>query len=362
MAEKWLVIDDSATIQRVIKLAFQDYDVQISEADSVQEALRELTKNPSSLVIADAALAGVQSVQDFVRLRDASAGAAFVVLEGSYDHIDEGQFRSAGFRHFLKKPFDASQLIATTREALGRGVPKQGEVLVENLPPPAPHSRPFSLVEEEASPLPPPPGSGGRSLHDELEHPFDTSDGFDLGLSEAEEEEAREKEKEKAKEIEAAKDKALPKPKPALFQGATPEPKKEGEGESRKMFAEFGSETDPSFRYQPASKARLNEEAFEAPKSVAKPYFGDSESSSTQGQAADAFPKESSYDPRREPSYRPQALNSMLEPMLRNEMEVIVRQTVEEYCRKHFAELAREYLTREIEKLSSERSRLLVDK
>ena len=123
MAERWLVIDDSSTIQRVIKLAFQGYDVHITEADSCQEAAREMMASQPSLVIADAALGGVQGVQDFLSLKAQAPNAPFIILEGSYDNIDEAQFRAAGFRHFLKKPFDGSQLLSITRQALGRALP-----------------------------------------------------------------------------------------------------------------------------------------------------------------------------------------------------------------------------------------------
>ncbi len=147
MAEKWLVIDDSATIQRVIKLAFQDYEVSITEADSIDEALRELSLIPASLVIVDAALAGVQSVQDFSRLQHASPKSAFVILEGSYDHIDVNQFRGAGFRYFLRKPFDAAQLIAITRDALGRSIPHRFR---EDIAPPR-VPEPFVLPENRGT-------------------------------------------------------------------------------------------------------------------------------------------------------------------------------------------------------------------
>ncbi len=311
MAEKWLVIDDSATIQRVIKLAFQDYDVLINEADSIQDALRELARNSSTLVIADAALSGVQSVQDFVRLKEAAATPAFIILEGSYDHIDENQFRSAGFRYFLKKPFDANQLISITREALGRAIPSRFDP-TEIMPPPAPKA--FHAQEEEfKAPPPPPQANVPRSLHEELENPFGGTEGFDLGFD-------------------------------------------EGEGSKAKGGSEFGG--------SPLSlaKAALPLEIEEAHQ--AKPYFPepDEESEPIPQKREESFPLESSYGRRLEPSYNPQVLSGMLEPILRDEMETLVRQSVEEYCRRHFAELAREYLVREIEKLSAERSRLLVDK
>lgn len=334
MAEKWLVIDDSATIQRVIKLAFQDYDVLITEADSVQEGLRELSGSPPTLVIADAALAGVQSVHDFSRLQQTSPTSAFVILEGSYDHIDESQFRGAGFRHFLKKPFDAHQLITITRDALGRAIPHRFEASESMAPPPTPGVPTFSLNDEGGKSPPPLPGMAQKSLHEELENPFG-DEGFDLGLD----------------------NQAEPSYRPSATPSHTSDSGPNGLGN-------FSVDPDePSFRPGPRPFLEDDEEN-EASQIRAKPYHPEAEAEDRyeEGTRLMPFNPEPSYEKRREPSYNPQALSGMLEPMLRDEMEKIVRQTVEEYCRKHFAELAREYLLREIEKLSSERARLLVDK
>lgn len=327
MAEKWLVIDDSATIQRVIKLAFQDFDVAITEADSIQDALRELAITQPTLVITDAALAGVQSVQDFVRLQTMAPTSAFVILEGSYDHIEENQFRASGFRHFLKKPFDAGQLIAITREALGRTVPRRGDELYSARPVRTQAPSGFGMNEGSLK-APPPPPSSSKSLHEELENPFGSSDGFDLGLEDEDDEDSRY------------------------------EPSKRVNSDASAARAnQFSSrlKSDPSHRPQAQNSSLSHDELFASPKARAKPFFPEEVS-----QADSSLPSEASS--KREASYNPAALNSMLEPMLRDEMQGLVRQAVEEYCRKHFAELAREYLTREIEKLSSERARLLVDK
>ena len=312
MAEKWLVIDDSATIQRVIKLAFQDYDVQITEADSTQEAMRELFVSPASLVIVDAALAGVQSVHDFSRIQESSPQSAFVILEGSYDHIDENQFRGAGFRHFLKKPFDAAQLIAITREALGRAIPLRyhdEEGGFSKLP------VSFALSEDsKVSPPPPPSMMVGRSYHEDVSNPFGSVDSFDLGL-------------------ERTADKGRS--------------NQEGKAEP------YGADTYKSEVFNPdqfKAKPYLPEAADEgsfAPEKPFSPTFSLGEDYSHQSQDG---------------SYIVSPLNGMLEPMLQEEMAKLIRQSVDVYCRKHFAELAREFLQREIDKLTQERSRLLVDK
>ncbi len=54
-------------------------------------------------------------------------------------------------------------------------------------------------------------------------------------------------------------------------------------------------------------------------------------------------------------------LGNLLEPMLQEEMEKLVRIAVEDYCRKNFAGIARELIQRELDRLTQDRSRLLID-
>lgn len=293
MGERWLVIDDSSTIQRVIKLAFQDYDVLISEADSCPEALREIARLAPSLVIADAAVTGVQSVQDFVNLRNQAPQTPFVIIEGSYDNIDEAQFRGAGFSHFLKKPFDATQILAVTRQALGRALPYR-QTGAQVPPPPPPVSRPpRPLHEESLSPAP-------RAV--------DLSTGsFDLGL------------------------------------------------------VELKTTLPPQPKAQPQSGIPLQTQIPVSPRREQRPLdpsgFALDERDDSEQTVPNRWDAPPSSGQSNSKSFAP-----MLEPMLREEMERWVKATVEEYCRKHFPAIARELIGRELERLTQERARLLVDK
>jgi CheY-like chemotaxis protein len=346
MAERWLVIDDSATIQRVIKLAFQDFNVAITEAESCPEASQELARVTPTLVIADAALAGVQSVQDFVALQQIAPSSIFVILEGSYDHIDEAQFRSAGFRHFLKKPFDAAQLIATTRQALGRNIPKRGEERIEALPTeyfvsspePQPQDRqadqPRGIlldpaddgsVVDELIPAPNPELDKlrfGRFAEEQTQSGTFSPSAFDLGLDDGS----------KASKISPAnfsldEDDADDSPKqadPNPYQSQIQSPAQDPNRAFERTQRDFGTNSR-----DPLPNARVD-----APNPTPTGWEG--------------LPNAS--------------LSGMLEPMLHQEMEKLVRAAVEDYCRRNFAELARELIVRELDRLTQERSRLLVDK
>ena|GEM_PF-3339467 len=366
MAERWLVIDDSSTIQRVIKLAFQGYDVHINEADSCQDAAREIMQGQPALIIADAALGGVQGVQDFLALKAQAPQAPFIILEGSYDNIDEAQFRGAGFRHFLKKPFDASQLLSVTRQALGRALPYRGEAAVAmaqpqmTMPPPPPPVRSTRSIVEDS------PRSGG-SFPPESTH----TGGFDLGLREHKEAATTQISQHAPIETRAMAQTLLSNPASMNISGNFG--RKESASEPVRQAMSFSLEDDAEPHAPPMSSGstfparesslgsmlHARESAFgplahnkEPPPTTASPSRESLRmpESSINSASWDSLPRASGSH-----------LGNLLEPMLQEEMEKLVRIAVEDYCRKNFAGIARELIQRELDRLTQDRSRLLMD-
>jgi hypothetical protein len=101
-----------------------------------------------------------------------------------------------------------------------------------------------------------------------------------------------------------------------------------------------------------------DEDAVPSPIAAAMPG-GRTESTGWQGQRPAAGTQDNAAweGPRPAGSH----LGNLLEPMLQEEMEKLVRVAVEDYCRKHFAGIARELIQRELDRLTQDRSRLLMD-
>ena len=172
MSRRILVADDSSTIQNVIKIAFARYPVEMLEAASLVEALSLVARTPPVALILDASLPGTQGPQDFVKLAKDARGVPVLLLVGTYEAIDEAQFRAAGFHHFLRKPFDSIDLVSEV-DAMLAGVLTQAGASGATIPPgstqrPA-HAtviQPGGLAEIErqsraaAMPPPPPPQAG----------------------------------------------------------------------------------------------------------------------------------------------------------------------------------------------------------
>lgn len=119
MSRRILVADDSSTIQKVIKIAFSRFDVEMVEAGSYIEALAAIARGVPDALIADASLPGAQGPNDFAKLQTESRGAPTLLLAGTYEAVDEAAFRRAGFQHFLKKPFESGDLVAIIERLLG---------------------------------------------------------------------------------------------------------------------------------------------------------------------------------------------------------------------------------------------------
>ena len=127
-----LIADDSTPIQKVIKIAFSKYAVEILTAGSLVEAIRESERARPDLVIADASLPGVSAASDFTRLLGKSQGAAMIILMGTYDSVRDADLRAAGLESILKKPFDAMDLLEASERMIPGKLKATGSSLNQN--------------------------------------------------------------------------------------------------------------------------------------------------------------------------------------------------------------------------------------
>jgi len=139
-----ILVADSLTIQKVVKIIFSRHDCEVVGAASLMEATSELARAPVELIVADAALSGVRSPADLAHLAN-SAGkpVPVVLLVGSYEAINETQFADAGISTIVRKPFEGADLLAAAASALPGLVPNdagKAEAAV-HIPPPPPMSR-----------------------------------------------------------------------------------------------------------------------------------------------------------------------------------------------------------------------------
>lgn len=106
-----LLVTDSEAIKKAIYIAFAPYVVFIVKASSLKEAEELALRDDFDVIIADLDLREVYAAKDFLRLLQKNKDAKILPLQGSYSSISSEECFDLGWRHILKKPFDASKLV-----------------------------------------------------------------------------------------------------------------------------------------------------------------------------------------------------------------------------------------------------------
>ena len=314
-----LVADDSTPIQKVIKIAFSKYAVEITTATSLMDAIKESERLKPDILIADAGLPGISAASDFLKLTSKLENVPVVILMGSYESVREADLRAANLSHIVKKPFDAMELLNLV-EGLVPGKFSLASSATASKRPPAPPNPMMDLSDMSAMDTPalelnfvPPvpmtePMRKGRPAFDNVipTAPNEISPSF--GVSEPP---PSSNAPHGFTGVVGTKTEFVPPPPPK--RAAPPPPM------STPMSAE---QSPPSFIPLPTTITPLQNHG--APSSVS-------------------------------------GVSAAVEEFVRRELPALVDQAVERYCAEHFKGMAREVLTTELRRLAEEKTRYLVD-
>jgi CheY-like chemotaxis protein len=115
MTIKLLVADDSATIQKVVSLAFSDEDVIIETVSSGYAAMNSARIFKPDVVLADVLMPGGSGYEVCERIKQDPelAGTPVILMVGALESFDEVEASRVKCDGHLTKPFDTSELIQT---------------------------------------------------------------------------------------------------------------------------------------------------------------------------------------------------------------------------------------------------------
>ena len=119
MAKLILLVDDSATIQQLVALAFRDEKVEILSAHTARMAEELLDQQTPDLILADASLPDRDGFEFVVQLRTRTQTALtpIVMLVPASSRSDLERAMRSGADSVLTKPFDSiSSLVETVNE------------------------------------------------------------------------------------------------------------------------------------------------------------------------------------------------------------------------------------------------------
>ncbi len=112
MSAKILVADDSATIQKVVKITLSDEPFEVIEALSEIELFAALKSDTIDLVLLDFNLSeektGYQLAEEITKQYNSTPVMAML---GTFDSIDDNQLKINGVQDKIVKPFDSQRFV-----------------------------------------------------------------------------------------------------------------------------------------------------------------------------------------------------------------------------------------------------------
>jgi DNA-binding response OmpR family regulator len=119
MTSRVLVADDSLTIQKVIGITLANSGYELVECLNEEELLKKVQSNHFDLILLDFNLSDSRSGYELSKqINNVTPGVAIIVMLGTFDTIDEGQFAACGISDKIVKPFESSKFIKKCRDLL----------------------------------------------------------------------------------------------------------------------------------------------------------------------------------------------------------------------------------------------------
>lgn len=317
MTTRLLLIDDSRTIQRVVRLAFHNSDLSLHFASNLMEAISGTESHKPDIVLADASLPGAKAPHSYMELKKRWVNVPFIILVGSYDSVDREDFVRVGLDCFLNKPFDARDLIELVDRFISKNKLKavEDQTIADDYAGPSANSSDKSSSKRNSSAI------GSNPVSSEKEARLQQRD---QRLSS------------KRTDNDVMEFSPPPPPPDELFRPSSESAHFKKASLDLDLFGQ--DDTQPSndlesgetYREKPAHSAIGNTSSFSA----------ENDWKDMGNEALD---------------------EGLVAPFLREELASIVRQTVLDYCERHFSRLAREIIAEEIQNLTDSKTRLLID-
>ncbi|MRD72827.1 two-component system response regulator KdpE [Rhodocyclus tenuis] len=114
-----IIVEDEAHIRRFVRLALEDEQWQVFEADSVKRGLIEAGTRQPDLIVLDLGLPDGDGI-DFIRDFRAWSEIPVIVLSARTAEADKVAALDAGADDYLMKPFGVAELLARVRAHLRR--------------------------------------------------------------------------------------------------------------------------------------------------------------------------------------------------------------------------------------------------
>lgn len=118
MKSKILVADDSASIQKIILMAFAKENVEIQGIENGQAAFELLKTFQPDLVLADTKMPGLDGFELSRRIKESNSAIPVILLESDFEDFDEARFQKSRADDRIAKPFKSNDIIQKVKALL----------------------------------------------------------------------------------------------------------------------------------------------------------------------------------------------------------------------------------------------------
>ena len=119
MSHKILVADDSLTVQKVVSITLASYDYEIVECKDESQLNEQLMIGGAGLLLLDLNLSESKSGYELAKeVKSKFPALPIILLLGTFDSVDEGEFSSSGMLDRIVKPFESNTFIQKVQGAL----------------------------------------------------------------------------------------------------------------------------------------------------------------------------------------------------------------------------------------------------
>ena len=134
MKPKILVIDDDASLRRVVEYNLQEAGYQVLSAASGEAGLSMFVEEAPALVITDMKMPGMDGMQVLKAVKERSS-ETLVIMVTAFGTVDVAvEAMKAGAYDYITKPFNRDELLLTVAKALQmKGLAAENRRLKEEL-------------------------------------------------------------------------------------------------------------------------------------------------------------------------------------------------------------------------------------
>lgn len=116
MSYKVLLADDSLTIQKVIKITLANEPYELIECNNDSDLFSKLNSENPSMVFLDFTLSDDKSGYELCNeIKKIKPNVKVLMMYGTFDTIDEAEFKASGASDKIVKPFDSTKFINICR-------------------------------------------------------------------------------------------------------------------------------------------------------------------------------------------------------------------------------------------------------